>query len=100
MLKYFKVAPVKATEVTVEITTTEKSYIVTCKGATELGKVVEWAISQGHLFQLKNGLDMAWVHQVRTNINNGYSYNLTQNDKVKYYADQLWAELFGAEEAA
>lgn len=70
----FNVAPGKPTEVSVEITTNEKSYIVTCKGPTELGKLVGWAISRGHQFHLKNNVDLAWVQQVRKNINNGYVY--------------------------
>jgi hypothetical protein len=73
-LKFFTVSPQDANAVTIEITTPTKSYIITCKGPSELGRVVQFAVQHGYVFQLKNGLDMAWVEQVRTNINNGYSY--------------------------
>jgi len=73
-LKFFTVSPQDANAVTVEITSPNKTYIITCKGPSELGRVVQFAIKYGYLFQLKNGLDKAWVEQVRTNINNGYIY--------------------------
>ena len=73
-LKYFTVSPDAPNAITLEIISPTKTYTITCKGPTELGRVVQFAIKHGYQFHLKNGVDLAWVQQVRENINAGYVY--------------------------